>query len=117
MDKMRKSILVLERDATLRATLVSMLHALSYNASGFERAQQIYDVLDSVMVNVLVISLESTDLDGVHIATTAKHHQDGLKVVVIDWREPPEKLRPQVDQFLQKPFSIEALRQTIESIS
>jgi len=114
---MQKFVLVLEEDVTLRDTIISMLEVVGYQANGFSSARQVYDVLDAVKVDVLLISLSLFDLDGVHIAANARNHQQELKVVVADWREIPKQLSPQIDAFLRKPFWIEELHITVEAVT
>lgn len=110
------SVLVVEKDAMTRDTIAYMLDTLGYIAVPVEDEELASRVLESVFVDVMIISLRLGDPDGTGIASEAKRLQRHLNVIVVSGRNPPESLLPSIDAFVQKPFSMWTIDQAIKQV-
>lgn len=109
------TVLVVEEDALTRETLVYMLEALKYNAFAISNAESAVGALHAVFYDVLLISLTPEDQDGAVLAQQAKQLQPHIKAIVVSGRQ-PDALKPSVDAFVQKPFSLNQIDTAIKAV-
>lgn len=109
-------ILVVEKDALTRDTIVHMLESLNYTTIPTANVKLAYDILDAVRCNIVIASLELGDPDGVNIAMDAKAYQGKIKVIVVSGHYPPESLNGLIDAYVQKPFSLKQIDDAIKSV-
>jgi len=113
---MTSTILVVEHNAPTRETITHMLSTMKYAAVGVDNAEQAFRVLESVVIDVAVISLKLDDPDGADLAGELKARQQDIKVVVVSGCEAPERLAPFVNAFVQKPFSLQDIDEAIKEV-
>ncbi|WP_036169180.1 response regulator [Massilia sp. 9096] len=110
------SVLVVEKDPLTRETLVYMLETLKYVTVAVGSARMVYDILDSVHFDALLVSLDLSDPDGVGIAMDAKAYQRSIKVVVVSGRYRPDSLHSLVDGYVEKPFTLKQIDDAIKGV-
>jgi len=114
---MRAYILVIERDLLLRETIINLLMALGHEAIGTSSPVRGINLLKRLGFDVLITSPGATLIGEPSYALDAKKIQPHLKVVVAAGLDSPEFAELAIDAFIQKPFSILTLAQTLRKIS
>lgn len=99
-------VLVAESDELTRLTLLYMLDALGYIASGVNDMDDMFSAMERVAFDILIASLTFHDPDAEVIAREAKLRQPGIKIIVASGYYPEERLKPCIDAFVQKPFTL-----------
>lgn len=114
---MRAYILVIERDLLLRETIIDLLTALGHVAIGTSSTVRGINLLKRLGFDVLITSPGATLIGEPSYALDAKKIQPHLKVVLAAGLDSPEFAELAIDAFIQKPFSILTLAQTLIKIS
>jgi len=114
---MRAYILVIERDLLLRETIIDLLTALGHVAIGTSSPVRGINLLKRLGFDVLITSPGATLIGEPSYALDAKKIQPHLKVVLAAGLDSPEFAELAIDAFIQKPFSILTLAQTLIKIS
>jgi len=110
-------VLVAESDELTRLTLLYMLDALGYVASGVGDMDEMFQAMDRVVFDVVIASLTFHDPDAAVIAREAKRKQPRIKVIVASGYYPEEDLKPRIDAFVQKPFSLAQMDAAIRRLA
>ena len=114
---MRAYILVVERDLLLRETIIDLLDVLGHHALGVPSPIRALKLLEMMGFDVMITSPGATLLGEPSYAQDAKKFQPHLKVVMAAAMESPEFSDMQIDAFIQKPFSLVSLAETLRQIS
>lgn len=77
-----ETILLVETDALLRATVSEYLRGCGYRVIEATNAAEAIEVLSSHSVQVLVTDVELRDASGFQLSAQAKERRPGLKVIV-----------------------------------
>ncbi|WP_208281745.1 hypothetical protein [Massilia oculi] len=110
------AVLVIEKDALTRETILYMLEALNYRAVGVEGTENALGALHGVHFDVLMCSLSHDDPEGRIVAYEAKALQEHLKVIVISGRGREKDFAPLVDAFVPKPFTLQTIDHAIKQV-
>ena len=118
-----ETVLVVEDDEAVRAFTVSALEQLGYRvleAASGEEALALFEKTGPGAVDLLLTDLIMPGIDGLELAARLSDWQPGLKVLYASGYTnhqivPGGPIRPGIN-FIQKPFSLQALAQRIRTI-
>jgi len=113
---MRLSVLLIEPDLSTLDIMADMVTALGHRAIGVLTTAMAIGALQAIKVDVAIIGLAPDDPDGIAIAALAKSHQPGIKTVVSSGKHVSRIAMPTIDAFLNKPFSIDDMRKTLQAL-
>ena len=113
---MTNAILVVEKDALTRGTILNMLEAMGYRAVGVDDTQKALGALHGVYFDVVMCGLSHDDPEGSIVAYEAKALQGHLKVIVISGRGRETDFAPLVDAFVPKPFTLQSIDHAIKQV-
>jgi DNA-binding NtrC family response regulator len=113
---MPQLVLVAEKDELTRLTILYMLDSLGYVAVGAQDIGEMYHLMEHLVFNLMIVSLTVHDPDGELIASEAKAKQPKLKVIVASGHYPDSPLKPSIDAFIQKPFSVQQMGEAIKKV-
>ncbi|MGO4475083.1 response regulator [Massilia sp. 2TAF26] len=107
------STLLVENDPLTRQAVVYLLDGLKHVPVAFEDLACAAGVLESLRVDLAIISLGLRDPDGGTVAARLKKLQGHLKVIVVGGRQ-PQAPATSIDAWVQKPLCLKALAAAIE---
>lgn len=111
------SVLVVDSNPMTSETILLILAALGYQASGVEDAQSVMTVLTGVRIDVLIESYNLRTVDAAALAKNVKLIQPHVRVIVTSGSFGNTSFgHPAVDAVLQKPFSMAKLDETIQAV-
>jgi DNA-binding response OmpR family regulator len=110
------SVLVIEKDALTRETITHMLDSMKYTVIPIENANRAYNILGSIVCDVIIVSLAVDDPSGVNIAMDAKAYQRATKVIVASEHRPTGNLNNLVNAYVQKPFGLKEIDEVIRGV-
>ena len=113
---MRAFILIVERDLHTRETIIDMCAALGHVGLGAPTPFKGLRMLEVMIFQAILISPGATLLGEPSYAVEAKKIQQDVKVIMAAAVELPEFLVAPIDAFVQKPFSLLLLRETLAKI-
>jgi len=114
---MRAFVLVVERDLQTREIIMDLLRILGHLAIGASTSSRGLKMLEVMRFDAMMISPGSTLLGEPSYAIEAKTLQPHVRVIMAAAVELPEFSAPPIDAFIQKPFSILSLQETLRNIS
>lgn len=113
---MRAFILVVERDLQTRETIIDMCAALGHVGLGAATPTKGLKMLEMMVFQAILISPGATLLGEPSYAVEAKKIQKDVQVIMAAAVELPEFLENPIDAFIQKPFPLISLKQTLAKI-
>ena len=113
---MRAFILIVERDLHTRETIIDMCAALGHVGLGAPTPFKGLRMLEVMIFQAILISPGATLLGEPSYAVEAKKIQKDVKVIMAAAVELPEFLKTPIDAFIQKPFPLLSLKQTLTRI-
>lgn len=113
---MRAFILVVERDLQTRETIIDMCSALGHVGLGAATPTKGLKMLEMMVFQAILISPGATLLGEPSYAVEAKKIQKDVQVIMAAAVELPEFLGTPIDAFIQKPFPLILLKQTLAKI-
>lgn len=111
------SVLVVEDDASSREALSSALGDLGYGVVAVQSNELAAGSLQALFFDVLLVIVQPDNLYAVETAIAAKHDQTNLKIIVASDATLLEVLRPHVDAFVQKPYTMKAVDAAIRQVT
>lgn len=111
------AVLVIEKDALTRDTIVQMVEALDNVAIGVDLPEAGLAYLERVGFDVIIVSLRESDPDGADTALKAKAIYPKVKLVVASGHALLDELSNQVDGFLRKPFDLDELDSVMKGVT
>ncbi len=117
---MKKNILVIDDEKSVRKVLVYALELLGYQVSTAVNGRQALDILDEVSFDLVICDLMMPCLDGQSFLKKVKGHTPGLPVIIITGyggsETVDELMRLGARGYLPKPFTIKQIRTLVEQI-
>jgi CheY-like chemotaxis protein len=114
---MRAHVLIVEKDPLTRETIIDLLKVLGHLGFGAQSPIQGLKMLELLVFDVMMITLDATLLGGKSYALEAKQIQPKLKVIMGADSNLPAFAQPPIDAFIQKPLSLLSLMKTFGKIS
>ena len=119
-----KRLLVVDDDADMRLTLKLALELAGYSVEVAANGREALQVQRSRPVDVLITDIFMPDADGFEAIDAFRHEFPHTKIVVVSGGAQftkrdylPDAALIGVDATLQKPFEIETLLKTLESLN
>ena len=110
-------ILLVEDEDGARESLCEILGSLGYAVTAFASGEEAFTYATSAPFDLLLTDLVLPGIGGPELANGLRAHRPDLRVVVISGYPEEDALRrvlPEIDaEFLQKPFDISSLAQTL----
>jgi DNA-binding response OmpR family regulator len=119
MDAPRRTILVADDEAPILDMMELALSAEGYRVLTARDGRQAVAVLDREKVDLALMDLRMPFMDGMDTARTLMTLHPGLPIVLMTgYLEPRVKnfVETEAGGFLQKPFTMAALRDTVRSV-
>ena len=113
---MAYSVLIVEKDLLTRQTLAFMAKTLGTIVVPVGDIELAYNILDAVIFDIVLVSLDRGDKDGTAISVDAKTYQPRTKVIVACGQHRPAELSWLVDEYIQKPFTLKQLDEAITRV-
>lgn len=119
---MKKTIAIIEDDATLRSSLVKAFEDHGYAARAITDFAQATSIVLSLQPALVLLDLGLPGTDGALIARTIKTHEKGKNIPIIvltsktGERDEIISMSMGADDFLTKPFSLNILLAHIEAV-
>lgn len=115
---MKLSILVIENDELTRLSIVYMLDSLNYRVAHVKDQDTALSILQSVLFDVVILSLPREDPDGELFAAETKLLQPLIKVIVVSGGvRQKTNLSLLIDKFVKKPFSLLQIDEAIKRVA
>lgn len=115
---MKLSILVIENDELTRLSIVYMLDSLNYRVAHVKDQDAALSILQSVLFDVVILSLPREDPDGELFAAETKLLQPLIKVIVVSGGvRQKTNLSLLIDKFVKKPFSLLQIDEAIKRVT
>lgn len=114
---MRAYILVVEKDLLVRETIIDLINALGHRAIAAPSPVRGLKLLEMIEFDLMFISPGATVLGEPSYALEAKRIQPHIKVIMAAAIEQSEFAAPPIDAFIQKPFSLLMLAETLKKVS
>lgn len=119
-DLMKKKILVIDDDESMRTLLVDTLEVFEYQVSTAVDGRQALDILDHASFDLVICDLMMPRLNGLEFLDEVKEHTPGLPVIIVTGygtaHTEEEIMRLGAKGYLSKPFTIEQIRTLVEQI-
>jgi DNA-binding NtrC family response regulator len=109
------SILFVESAPCAREEFITVYSTMGYDVQAVGTVDQALEILAAATVNVVIFRLNFDDVYGRAFTITAKRLQPYLKIIIASDHSPPSALPANVDAFVQKALSLEAVDTTIRS--
>jgi DNA-binding NtrC family response regulator len=113
----RACILVVEQDLLVRETIIDLMRALGHHAVGAPSPARGLKLFEMIDFDVMFISPRATEIGKPSYALEAKKIQPHLKVIMAAAMQSPEFSQLPIDAFIEKPFSLLTLAETLRKIS
>jgi DNA-binding NtrC family response regulator len=117
---MKKRVLVIDDDESMRHLLVDTLEVFGYQVSTAKDGRQALDMLDEASFDLAICDLMMPRLNGRDFLKKVKDHTPGLPVIIITGygtaQTEDEIMRLGARGYLSKPFTIEQIRTLVEQI-
>jgi CheY-like chemotaxis protein len=113
---MRAYVLIVERDLLTRETIIDLFKALGHLALGASSPIRGLKMLEAMTFDAIMISPGATSLGEPSYALDAKKLQPHVAVIMAAALELPEFSEPPIDAFIQKPFSLVLLEETLAKL-
>ncbi len=110
----KKSILVVDDDATFRRLFPLLLGEEQYDVKVVDGSEQALDALSRERFDVVVADYMMPGMDGLELARAVRERYPASFIILMTGCEAAELFRRSVaDGFVQKPFSAEQLQEAI----
>ncbi len=117
---MKKKILVIDDDESMRHLLVEALEIFGYQVSTEADGHQALDILDEAPFDLVICDLMMPHLNGLEFLDKVKEHSPGLPVLIITGygtaQTEDEMRRLGARGYLSKPFTIEQIKASVAQI-
>lgn len=117
---MKKRVLVIDDDESMRHLLVDALEVFGYQVSTAKDGRQALDMLDEASFDLAICDLLMPRLNGREFLRKVKHHTPGLPVMIITGygtaKTEDEMMQLGARAYLAKPFAIEQIKTIVEQI-
>jgi CheY-like chemotaxis protein len=107
--------MVVDDEESVRDTMRIALNNLGHSAETVGSAEDALSVFDAGRFDVVITDLFLPGMNGDQLARIVKR-EDGEKPVILLTAYPPREIPADVDSVLLKPFSLEALRETLNKV-
>lgn len=117
-----KVVLVIEDDETMRTALQRILESDGYIAKLAADATELNKVLDDHPVDLILMDVGLPWINGFELGAMLKEHRDlkRIPLVFVSGKASDEDMRKAfeigADDYIKKPFDIEKLKRTIETL-
>ena len=108
-------ILLVEDDAIQRRQIVRVLKAEGYQVSESSTGEDAIRQLHEEKITLVLTDKLMPDLDGLELVSHIREHYSNVPVIIMTG-DPIEKMEPQPDALLTKPFSGRDLKAVIRSL-
>jgi DNA-binding NtrC family response regulator len=117
---MKKKILVIDDDESMRHLLVDTLEVYGYQVSTAVDGRQALDILGQASFDLAICDLMMPRLNGLEFLNEVKEHTPGLPVIIVTGygtaHTEEEIMRLGAKGYLSKPFTIEQIKTLVEQI-
>ena len=117
---MADSILIVEDDANVRESLLSVLASKDYAVESVSDGEQALETIEQKDYDVLLLDLQLPRVSGMEVLTNAKNLCPDTSIVILtaygSIENAVEAMKLGADDYLEKPCDVEQLRKTLAKI-
>ncbi len=116
------TILVIDDDETMRASIKRILESDGYTVKLAAQANELSDVLDDTPVDLILLDIGLPWINGFELAELLKEHKDLKKIplVFVSGQASQEDMRRAfmvgAHDYIKKPFEIDKLKKTVKTL-
>jgi two-component system aerobic respiration control protein ArcA len=117
-----KTLLIIEDDETMRAAMIRIFEADNYIVKAASDGTELARALDDIPPDVIILDIGLPWMNGFELAQLLKEHKDLKKIplIFVSGKTSDEDMKKAfeigADDFIKKPFEIENLRKTVETL-
>jgi putative two-component system response regulator len=116
----RTAILIVEDEEEIREAINSFLSGMGNDVAGAGTAEEGLELLARRRFDLLITDLKLPGIDGIELCRRARQSSPGVSIVVItaygNIASALEAIEHGVEEYLLKPFSIDALRHAVQRV-
>jgi CheY-like chemotaxis protein len=112
---MKKRALVVDDDDFVRKVLPALLEAHQYDAEATDSPEKALQIIAQRQIDVVFTDYEMPGMNGIDLARVVREKSPHSTIILMTGLAAPDLFRSSgADGFLQKPFSVDALREALD---
>jgi len=112
---MKKRALVVDDDDFVRKVLPALLEAHQYDAEATDSPEKALEIIAQRRIDVVLTDYEMPGMNGIELTRVVREMSPHSTVILMTGLAAPDLFRSSgADGFLQKPFSVDALREALD---